>query len=119
MNAIIEDDLWQVVMEEKLQEGDFEVESSISFGSSHWCRPTPRKECRPMESDERRPISAVQHRSTLSMESVASCETVGIMTHEEFAAKHPHPPKPYRATTKDVDQHHEPATDRQRDSTED
>ncbi|KAF2589015.1 hypothetical protein F2Q70_00038622 [Brassica cretica] len=31
-----------VVKEEKLQEGDFKVESSMSFGGSHWCRPRPR-----------------------------------------------------------------------------
>ena len=35
VNAIIEDDFWQVVKEEKLQEGDFEVESLMSFGGSH------------------------------------------------------------------------------------
>ncbi|KAF3493193.1 hypothetical protein DY000_02053568 [Brassica cretica] len=34
------DDFWQVVKEEKLQEGDFEVESLMSFGGSHWCRST-------------------------------------------------------------------------------
>ena len=87
VNVIIEDDLWQVVKEEMLQEGDFEVESSMSFRSSHWCRPTPREEHRPMESDEHQSIHYVQHRS---MESVTSCETVRIMTHEEFAAKPPH-----------------------------
>uniref|UniRef100_A0A0D3CFR8 Uncharacterized protein n=1 Tax=Brassica oleracea var. oleracea TaxID=109376 RepID=A0A0D3CFR8_BRAOL len=32
VNAIIEDDFWQVVKEEKLQEGDFEVEILMSFG---------------------------------------------------------------------------------------
>ncbi|KAF3536142.1 hypothetical protein F2Q69_00022666 [Brassica cretica] len=32
VNAIIGDDFWQVVREEKLQEGDFEVESLMSFG---------------------------------------------------------------------------------------
>ena len=37
VNTIIGDDFWQVVMEEKLQEGDFEVESLMSFGGSHWC----------------------------------------------------------------------------------
>ena len=41
VNAIIDDDLWQVVKHEKLQEGDFEVESSMSFGGSHWCRSMP------------------------------------------------------------------------------
>ena len=41
VNAIIEDDFWQVVTEEKLQEGDFEVESLMSFGGSHWCRSAP------------------------------------------------------------------------------
>ena len=37
VNAIIGDDFWQVVKEEKLQEGDFKVESLMSFGGSHWC----------------------------------------------------------------------------------
>ena len=32
VNTIIYDDFWQVVKEEKLQEGDFQVESSMSFG---------------------------------------------------------------------------------------
>ncbi|KAG2251232.1 hypothetical protein Bca52824_081368, partial [Brassica carinata] len=39
VNAIIDDDFWQVVKHEKLGEGDFEVESSMSFGGSQWCRP--------------------------------------------------------------------------------
>jgi len=37
VNAILDDDFWQVVKHEKLGEGDFEVESSMSFGGSHWC----------------------------------------------------------------------------------
>ena len=41
VNAIIDDDFWQVVKQEKLQAGDFEVESSMSFGGLHWCRSTP------------------------------------------------------------------------------
>ncbi|KAF2560765.1 hypothetical protein F2Q70_00017541 [Brassica cretica] len=40
VNAIIDDDLCQVVKQKKLQEGDFEVESSLSFDGSHWCRST-------------------------------------------------------------------------------
>ncbi|KAF3606355.1 hypothetical protein DY000_02048267 [Brassica cretica] len=35
-----------VVKEQKLQEGDFEVESLMSFGGSHWCRSTPDTEHR-------------------------------------------------------------------------
>lgn len=46
VNPIIEDDFWQVVKEEKLQEVDFEVESLMSFGRSHWCRSTPDTEHR-------------------------------------------------------------------------
>ncbi|KAF2556987.1 hypothetical protein F2Q68_00015319 [Brassica cretica] len=53
---------------------------------------TERKH-RPMETDEHRSIPAVEHQST---ESVASCETVRILTHEVFTAKHPHPPKLFR-----------------------
>ncbi|KAF3585267.1 hypothetical protein F2Q69_00029389 [Brassica cretica] len=36
-----DDDFWQEMKQEKLQGGDFEVESSMSFGGSHWCRSTP------------------------------------------------------------------------------
>ncbi|CAG7896922.1 unnamed protein product, partial [Brassica rapa] len=105
MNAIIEDDLWQVVKEEKLQEGDVEVESSMSFGSSHWCpSTTPGKVHRSMESDEHRSISVVHHRST---KSVPSCETVKIMTHEKFTAKHLYPLKPFIAN---IDWQNEQAT---------
>ncbi|KAF2592527.1 hypothetical protein F2Q70_00043322 [Brassica cretica] len=39
VNMIIDDDFWQVVKHEKLGEGEFEVESSMSFGGSQWCRP--------------------------------------------------------------------------------
>ncbi|KAF3543678.1 hypothetical protein DY000_02006942 [Brassica cretica] len=45
-----------------------------------------------MESSEHRPTHHVQHRSTPSSESIAFFETVRIMTHEGFAARHPHPP---------------------------
>ena len=112
MGAIIDDDFWQVVKQEKLQEGDFEVENSMSFESSHWCRSTPRDEQRLMESSEHQPTHPVKHRSTPSMESVASCETMRIMTHKEFAARHPHPPQPYRVTTEDIDRQQQSATDR-------
>ena len=108
VNAIIDDDFWQVV-----KEGDFDVESSMSFGSSHWCCPTPRDDHRSMEWDEHRLTSDVQFRST---ESAASCEMVSIMTHEEFAAKHPNQPKPFIAN---IDRDNEQTADRQRDSTND
>ena len=113
VNDITEDDFWQVVKEEKLQEGDFDVESSMSFTGSHWCRPTPRDEHRMMEWDEHRSTVDVQDRST---ESVASCEAVMIMTHEEFTATHPHPPKLFIAN---IDRHNEYTNDRHRDSTSD
>ena len=113
MNAIIDDDFWQVVKEEKLQEGDFDVESSLSFTGSHWCQPTPRDEHRTMEWGEHRSTSDVRLRST---ESVASCEAVMIITHEEFTATHPHPPKPFIAK---IDRHNEYTDDRHRDSTSD
>ncbi|KAF3544630.1 hypothetical protein DY000_02007879 [Brassica cretica] len=82
-----DDDFWQVVKEEKIQERNFRVESSISLA--------------------------------VHTEEVASCATVRILTHEEFATKHPHPPKPLRIKKSDIDRHHEPATDRQTDSTDD
>ncbi|KAF2553036.1 hypothetical protein F2Q70_00043176 [Brassica cretica] len=68
-----------------------------------------------METGEYRSTSATQHRST---EEFASCAAVRILTHEEFAAKHPHPPKPLRIKKSDIDWRHEPSTDRQTDSTD-
>ncbi|KAF2564298.1 hypothetical protein F2Q70_00017621 [Brassica cretica] len=62
VNATIDDDFLQVVKEKKLQDGDFKVESSMSFGGSHWCRPTPRDEHR-LEIDKYRstPFEVNQH----------------------------------------------------------
>ncbi|KAF2593940.1 hypothetical protein F2Q70_00042392 [Brassica cretica] len=113
VNAIIEDDLWHVSKEEKLQERDFDVKSSMSFGGSHWCRPTPSDEHQSMDWDEHRSTSDVQHRST---ESVALCKMVRIMTHDEFAAKHPHPPKPFHVN---INRKSEQTADRERELTAD
>ncbi|KAF3532752.1 hypothetical protein DY000_02042922 [Brassica cretica] len=77
---------YNLVKEEKLQEGDFEVESLMSFGGPHWCRSTP--------TTEHRSTGAPQHRSTTPMESTTSCNAEKILSHEEFAAKHPHRPSP-------------------------
>uniref|UniRef100_A0A0D3D4A2 Uncharacterized protein n=1 Tax=Brassica oleracea var. oleracea TaxID=109376 RepID=A0A0D3D4A2_BRAOL len=94
MNSIIEDDFWQVVKEEKLQEGDFEVESLMSFGGSHWCRSKP--------TTEHRSTYTNQNRSTTPTESTASCNAVKILAHEDFAAKNPHPPSPTMSESIDM-----------------
>ncbi|KAF2547329.1 hypothetical protein F2Q70_00022679 [Brassica cretica] len=75
---------------EKLQEGDFELESSMSFGGSHWCRPTSDLGHRSMDFNQNRSTSFPEHRSTTPSKSVASCNAVRIMPHEDFAARHPH-----------------------------
>ncbi|KAF3555215.1 hypothetical protein F2Q69_00012607 [Brassica cretica] len=90
------------VKEEKLQEGDFEVESLMSFARSHWCRSTPDHEHRSTVpspnlstgSPEHRSTGSPEHRSMIPTESTASCNAKRILTHEEFTAKHPHPPNP-------------------------
>ncbi|KAF2557856.1 hypothetical protein F2Q68_00016721 [Brassica cretica] len=94
------DDFWQVAKEEKLQEGDFEVESLMSFGVSHWCRLTsdhaqPRQRTnRSTNPSPNRSIGSPEHRSMTPTESSASCNAVRIQTHEEFEEKHPNPPNP-------------------------
>ena len=118
MNAIIDDDFWQVVKQEKLQEGDFEVESSRSFGGSHWCRSTPDLEHRSTDVNQNQSTATPKHRSTTPTESTASCNAVRIITHEEFAARHPHPPRPVyvkfdRQTGPTIDRQRETAIDRQ------
>ena len=49
------------------------------------------------------------------MELVGSCETVRIMSHKEFAARHPHPPQPYRVTTDDINRQKQSVTDRHKE----
>ena len=61
VNAILDDDFWQVVKHEKLGEGDFEVESSMSFGGSHWCRPMSMDTHRSTDHDEDRSTDYSKH----------------------------------------------------------
>ncbi|KAG5384855.1 hypothetical protein IGI04_036325 [Brassica rapa subsp. trilocularis] len=125
VNAIIDDDFWQVVRNEKLEEGDFEIESSMSLGRSQWCRPMSMNSHRSTDHDENRWTDYSRHRSTSSAKSI-ECNAVRIQTHEEFAAKHPHPPSPFydkidrsveptidRQSESDVDHHDTPPIDRQ------
>ncbi|KAF3493831.1 hypothetical protein DY000_02053528 [Brassica cretica] len=72
-----------VVKEAKLQEGDFEEESLMSFGGSHWCRSTPSHEHRSTEVIQNRSTSSPGNRPTTPMELTASCKAVRIMTHDE------------------------------------
>ncbi|KAF2560088.1 hypothetical protein F2Q68_00015807 [Brassica cretica] len=102
------DDFWQVVKHEKLQEGDFEVESSMNFGGSHWCRSTSNFEHRSTDFNQSRSISFPEHRSTTPTESAASCNAVRIMTHKEFTARHPYPPSSFHVN---IDRQTKPAID--------
>ncbi|KAF3505995.1 hypothetical protein F2Q69_00005253 [Brassica cretica] len=102
-----------VVKHEKLGEGDFEVESSMSFGRSQWCRQMSMDAHRSTNYDEDRSTNYSNHRSTSSAESTVDCSAVRIMTHEELAEKHPHPPSPFYVK---IDRRHEPAVDRQRET---
>ncbi|KAF3587729.1 hypothetical protein F2Q69_00028209 [Brassica cretica] len=109
-----------VVKEEKLQERDFEVESLMSFGGSHWCRSTPDFEHRSTSASLNRLIGLLEHRPMTPTESTASCNAVRILTHEEFAGKHPHPPSPdkvriARRADTSIEQHGESTIARQRD----
>ncbi|KAF3555553.1 hypothetical protein F2Q69_00012527 [Brassica cretica] len=68
---------------------------------------------RSTNQDEDRSTEYSRNRSTSSAESTAECSAVRIITHEEFAEKHPHPPFPFYVK---IDQPHEPAIDRQRET---
>ncbi|KAF3585146.1 hypothetical protein F2Q69_00029887 [Brassica cretica] len=107
------DDFLQVVKQEKLQEGYFEVESSMSFGGTHFCRSTPDFEHRSTDFN--------QNRSMTPTESTASSNVVSILTHEEFAARDPHPPsavyvKIDRRSNTDVDRQKETTIYRQKET---
>ncbi|KAF2547039.1 hypothetical protein F2Q70_00022133 [Brassica cretica] len=54
-----------VVKHEKLQEGDFKVESAMSFGGSHWCRSTPDFEHRSTDFNQNRSTFSPEHQSML------------------------------------------------------
>nr|VDD35039.1 unnamed protein product [Brassica oleracea] len=112
VNAIIDDDFLQVVRHEKLEEGDFEIESSMSLGGSQWCRPMLMNSHRSTDHDKDRWMDYSSHQSTSSAEST-ECNAVRILTHEEFAAKHPHPPSPFYDK---IDRSVEPTIDRQCES---
>ncbi|KAF2534329.1 hypothetical protein F2Q70_00031135 [Brassica cretica] len=107
------DDFWQVVKQEKLQEGDFEVESSMSLCGSHWCRSTPNIKHRSTDFNKNRSTGSPEHRSMKPKESTGSCNAVRILTHEEFAARHPHPPSPVYVK---IDRHSDTAVDRQKEN---
>ncbi|KAF3512242.1 hypothetical protein F2Q69_00006797 [Brassica cretica] len=66
----------------------------MSFGRSHWCRSTPDFEHRSTSPSPNRSTGSSEHQPMTPTESTASCNAVRILTHEEFAAKHPHPPNP-------------------------
>ncbi|KAF2541134.1 hypothetical protein F2Q70_00036346 [Brassica cretica] len=53
----------EVLKQEKLEEDAFLIESSISIGSSYWCRPTPKTEHRPTPTAEHQSTSTAEHQS--------------------------------------------------------
>ncbi|WZZ50939.1 hypothetical protein YC2023_051046 [Brassica napus] len=63
--------------------------------------------------DEDRSAEYSRNQSTSSAESTTECSAVRIITHEEFAEIHPHPPSPFYVK---IDRPHEPAIDRQRET---
>ncbi|KAF2535848.1 hypothetical protein F2Q70_00002020 [Brassica cretica] len=84
----------------------------MSLGGSQWCRPMSMNSHRSTDHDKDRWTDYSSHRSTLSAEST-ECNAVRILTHEEFTAKHPHPPSPFYDT---IDRSAEPTIDRQSES---
>ncbi|KAF3554784.1 hypothetical protein F2Q69_00013874 [Brassica cretica] len=88
----------------------------MSFGGSNWCRPTSDLGHRSTDFNQNRSTSFPEHRSMTHSESVASCNAVWFMTHEEFVERHPHPPSPLCIN---IDRQTEPAVDRQRETTAD
>ncbi|KAG5414862.1 hypothetical protein IGI04_002429 [Brassica rapa subsp. trilocularis] len=97
----------------------------MSLGGSQWCRPMSMNSHRSTDHDEDRWTDYSSHRSTSSAK-LTECNAVRILTHEEFVAKHPHPPSPFydkidrsveptvdRQSESDVDRHNTPPIDRQ------
>ncbi|KAL0723001.1 hypothetical protein Bca4012_037600 [Brassica carinata] len=114
VSAIIEDDFWRVVMQEKLQVRDFQIESSMSIGGDHWNRPMSGHPHRSMFTNTNRSIDPDEHRPMDFDESTHECNVVKILTHAEFAARHPNPLHPFinRYHEDDIDRQHRPDIDR-------
>ncbi|KAG5378168.1 hypothetical protein IGI04_026010 [Brassica rapa subsp. trilocularis] len=104
--------------EEKREEDAFLVESSMSMGSSYWCRPTTTSKHRSTSSPERRPTPSDKHQSTPLF---GLDKTIRIQSHSDFTARHPHPPtlvciRPNdvdRQQAERIDRHHLEKIDRQ------
>ncbi|KAF2559872.1 hypothetical protein F2Q68_00015359 [Brassica cretica] len=97
----------------------------MSLGGSQWCRPMSMNSHRSTDHDEDRWTDYSSQRSTSSTKST-ECNVVQILSHEEFAAKHPHPPSPFyekidrsieptidRLSESNVDRHNTPPINRQ------
>ncbi|KAF3609700.1 hypothetical protein DY000_02049120 [Brassica cretica] len=118
VNAISDNDFGEVFEQENLEEDAFLIESSMSIGSSYWCRPTPTTEHLSTPTAEHRSTSTAEHRSTLSTEHrstpiLGSDKTVRIQSDSDFAARHPHPPTLARVTSDDVNRQQHEEIDRQ------
>ncbi|KAF2556625.1 hypothetical protein F2Q68_00016852 [Brassica cretica] len=62
-----------------------------------------------MNFNQNRSTGSPEHRSMTPTESTASFNAVRILTHEELAARHPHPPNPVYVK---IDRHSDTAVDR-------
>ncbi|KAF2595462.1 hypothetical protein F2Q70_00043124 [Brassica cretica] len=91
------DDFGQVVKHEKLGEGDFEVESSMSFGGSLWCQPMSMDAHRSTDHDEDRSMDYFNHRSTSSAKSTAECSAQSTDRERLISFDPPTPPIDRRA----------------------
>ena len=70
VDTISDNDFGEVLEQEQLEEDAFLVESSMTIGSSYWCRSTP--------TTEHRSTSSAEHRSTPLL---GSDKTVRIQIH--------------------------------------
>ncbi|KAF3521336.1 hypothetical protein F2Q69_00047338 [Brassica cretica] len=84
-----------------------------SLSGSHWCRSTPDFEHRSTDVNPNQSTSSLENRLMTPTESTASCNAVRIMTHEEFAARHPHLPRPVYVK---IDRHSDPVIDRHKET---
>ncbi|KAG5384492.1 hypothetical protein IGI04_035962 [Brassica rapa subsp. trilocularis] len=107
-----------VVRNENLEEGDFEIESSMSLGRSQWCRPMSMNSHRSTDNDEDRWTDYSSHRSTSSANST-ECNAnshLSILTHPPLSTKKIDRSVNStidRQSESDVDRHNTPPIDRQ------
>ena len=111
VNAIIDEDLWQVVKEEKLRVGDFKVESTMAVYTGVYRHNTRNFDRWSHTSTDRHTLSSTnRHHTWIQLDHLRQWGSWPTKSSQLDTLIQP---KPYRVTTEDIDWQHQSVSDRQ------